>query len=434
MSLTIAVPNTNFENFVDIITPISFDFSKESLNNSGDISFIDKFIFLRSSTATVCNKNGILETVAANVPRYNYDPITKKFKGLLLEGNSINLLPYSATFNNWVFTESSKATAIVSPDGTANCSKIVGSTQNSEHSFSYNIGSQVSGRLMCSIFLKKGDYDHVALSLEGFNVPIELVYKFSTKSVVSRSGAVPWFEIEDASNGFIRLCFRGFADTPVGKTNFKVSLVDDNLNKVFAGDATKGTYVWGAQFENIGYSPSSYIPTEGTSVTRVADECTARISGMAGKTIGMITEIEKSVLQFAVNDAYSFIPVVNIRRNNNLYLDGSLSIYIDRASTNIVAASNFPSVTSRTNTGVSINNKKVKVCALFKNKEDSISANAFNSVTSITAEKPADLTQLRLGASAVLGGGAEYSSINIKNLRIFFIDLPASDLQKLSGI
>ncbi|MGX2584822.1 phage head spike fiber domain-containing protein, partial [Acinetobacter baumannii] len=305
MSFTITVPNTNFDNFVDVVSPITFDFSKESLVNTSDTSLIDKLTLTRNSSATVCNKNGILETVAANVPRYNYDPVTKQFKGLLLEGESTNILKHSSTFNSWDFSEASKSSTIISPDGTNNCFKIAGSTQNSEHSMSFVTNSQVNQRLIFSVFLKKGDYDHIGFAITGFSVPMELIYKFSTKTVVSRTEtSVPWFEIVDAPNGFVRVCFRGFALTPTANTGVKISLIDDNLNKVFVGDAGKGTYVWGAQFETLSYSPSSYIPTSDSAVTRSPDECLASIPSLANKTIGIITEIEKPILQLALNDAY----------------------------------------------------------------------------------------------------------------------------------
>lgn len=434
MSFTITVPNTNFDNFVDVVSPITFDFSKESLVNTSDTSLIDKLSFARNSIATVCNKNGVLETVAANVPRYNYDPITKQFRGILLEGPSTNMLTYSASFNNWTFLEASKGSTTISPDNTNNCFKIVGNTQNTEHNFSFGFGQQVGGRLVYSAFLKKGDYDHVALSIEGFSVPIELIYKFSTKSIVSKTDAVVWFEVIDAPNGFVRLFFRGFATTPVSNTIAKVSLVDDNLNKVFVGDNSKGTYVWGAQFENVNYSPSSYIPTEGTPVTRQSDDCIASIPSMAGKTIGLITEFEKPVLQLVVNDAYAFIPIVGLRRTGNITTYNK-AICVDRASKSVCAVTVSSATPVIANSGVSIASGKIKACAMFSSTDESISCNGNATATQNENTMPADLTLLRLGPYlAMLPTVSDYAGVNIKNLRLFFVNLPKSNLQKLSRL
>lgn len=46
--------------------------------------------FARASTATYFDKDGILRTAAANVPRFDYDPITKALRGLRLEGARTN--------------------------------------------------------------------------------------------------------------------------------------------------------------------------------------------------------------------------------------------------------------------------------------------------------------------------------------------------------
>lgn len=44
-----------------------------------------RITFTRASNATRFNKNGVIETVAANRPRFDYDPVTRECKGLLVE-------------------------------------------------------------------------------------------------------------------------------------------------------------------------------------------------------------------------------------------------------------------------------------------------------------------------------------------------------------
>ncbi|MGX2585051.1 hypothetical protein ACWB3E_20885, partial [Acinetobacter baumannii] len=66
------------------------------------------------------------------------------------------------------------------------------------------------------------------------------------------------------------------------------------------------------------------------------DECLASIPSLANKTIGIITEIEKPILQLALNDAYGFIPILALRRTGNIS-NYNKGICIDRASKNICA-------------------------------------------------------------------------------------------------
>jgi hypothetical protein len=55
------------------------------LNDNG------KFTVTRAlDTGTRVNKDGLIETVPANTPRFTYDPITKKYKGILVEPSATN--------------------------------------------------------------------------------------------------------------------------------------------------------------------------------------------------------------------------------------------------------------------------------------------------------------------------------------------------------
>ena len=58
------------------------------------------FTFTRASTATRINASGLLETVAADTPRFDFDPVTLECKGLLIEEGRTNLLTYSTDLTN----------------------------------------------------------------------------------------------------------------------------------------------------------------------------------------------------------------------------------------------------------------------------------------------------------------------------------------------
>lgn len=76
------------------------------INDAGQLA--PYVTFTRSSTATRYNSAGLLETVAANAPRYDYDPVTKVLRGLLIEEQRTNLLLDSAVLS----TQSRTVTAV----------------------------------------------------------------------------------------------------------------------------------------------------------------------------------------------------------------------------------------------------------------------------------------------------------------------------------
>ncbi len=58
--------------------------------------------FARNSIATYFDSTGTLQTVSANTPRFDYDPITHAAKGILIEEARTNLLPNSQSDTTWV--------------------------------------------------------------------------------------------------------------------------------------------------------------------------------------------------------------------------------------------------------------------------------------------------------------------------------------------
>jgi hypothetical protein len=92
-------------------------------------------------------------------------------------------------------------------------------------------------------------------------------------------GSAATATVNALANGWYRC--RITATSGASVSNAGVALIPLDLdrnsrNPVFAGDGTSGIYIWGAQLEE-GSFPTSYIPTEGSAVTRAAD--VASISG-----------------------------------------------------------------------------------------------------------------------------------------------------------
>jgi hypothetical protein len=78
-----------------------------------------RITFTRGSIGTFVNKNGLIETIPANVPRFYYDPISGECKGLLIEESRTNLVTDNSTNFNYAINNQIIATENdVALDGT----------------------------------------------------------------------------------------------------------------------------------------------------------------------------------------------------------------------------------------------------------------------------------------------------------------------------
>ncbi|GAB1363163.1 hypothetical protein MASR1M32_23990 [Rhodobacter sp.] len=73
-------------------------------------------LFARASTARHFDATGSMVQVANDVPRLDFDPQTRKPRGLLVEGTRTNLLVQSATSAGWgVLNAAMAASAVAAP-------------------------------------------------------------------------------------------------------------------------------------------------------------------------------------------------------------------------------------------------------------------------------------------------------------------------------
>jgi len=196
------------------------------------------FDFSRDSSATVVNKDGLIETVGNGEPRIDYKDDSKG--ALLLEPQRTNLITYSEDFSNWssgsTYTTQGYA---ISPDGTQNASRLLftGSGQN------IYINTSATGDVVGSIYVKGTLGETIQLFVGGGETQFTLSGDWQ-RIVVEKTSS---------TNGFINVNTNG-------------------------GSTARDLLVWGAQLEEGSYA-TSYIPTQGSAVTRLAD--TASGSGNA---------------------------------------------------------------------------------------------------------------------------------------------------------
>lgn len=220
------------------------------------------------NTATRINSSGLIEIVNANLPRFDYDPITLLPKGLLVEEQRTNLLAYSEALSNAVWTKANSSivdNSTTAPDGNLTADTLVENTATSTHGVQ-STASVAGTPVVCSFFAKKKERSKVGFGGGGFNAQgFQAVWDLNNGTLFTNVGGRA--SIQALPNGWYR-CSVAF--TPSNTSGTLILLCDDAGSNTYTGDGCSGLYVWGIQTE-AGAFATSYIPTTTISLTRNAD-------------------------------------------------------------------------------------------------------------------------------------------------------------------
>ena len=264
------------------------------------------FDFTRASSATYVASDGLIKTSTSGQPRIDF--LNNTNGTLLLEPQRTNLITYSEDFSNsyWQKSGATVTSGFTSPDGTANAFKLVEDTSNNLHIINRIITVSNATNYSTSIFAKLGERTKFGIR-DGFSNKF-ITINLSNGSVIDSNGLIS-SKITQLENDWykISLTFQTAATSLTLKAyilgDSYTSGNPDDVSNRYQGNGSSGLYIYGAQLEEASY-PTSYIPTSGSTVTRVAETCSQTpASGVIGQTAGTIYwEIDVETLVATANE------------------------------------------------------------------------------------------------------------------------------------
>ena len=376
-----------------------------------------------TTSSPITNYIPVLKTASAGVPRFDYDPITKKPLGLLIEEGRTNLLTYSSDFSNaaWIKSNSTVTSAAnVAPDGTQTAFNLIEDALTNIHAINQNpSGTTAIGAYTLSVYAKyNGRQLRLVTSLNGgSSTPI---FNLQTGVVISGTGT-----ITSVGNGWYR-CTSTATSTgsSAGYAQYIQTAKSDGAFN-YTGDGYSGIYIWGAQLE-AGAFATSYIPTVATTVTRAADQ-----ASMTGTNFSSWYNQAQGSL-YAEGDTVStvnaLLAIISDGSTSNLLGIGhGASTNTANSYYNSVLQTNFGSL------GVVWNIKTVgKVILSLSTNNSNAACNGVAGTVDTVCTMPSNVTRLDIG-SWVSVSGVQPLNGHIRKLSYYPRALSSSELQGLTS-
>jgi hypothetical protein len=285
------------------------------------------------------NKNGLIETLSANQPRFDYDPISGECMGLLIEEPRTNLLSYSEQFDDasWSrYNFSLQPNVTTAPDGTTTADAFIeNTTSNAYHYLQKTITKAASSiTYTLSAFVQSKGGRRIGLRLQSGSTGAVSAFDLVSGTITTVAGLYGTgfsnasSSITQYPNNWYRIILTVTSDAATSL--IAEYYLQNGASAVYTGNGTSGIYIWGAQLE-AGAFPTSYIPTVASTVTRNPDLVTiegTKFSSWYNQTEG--TFLYNGTLPFVTND-----PTVRVMYGVSNGFNFSNSIYATKSASSL---------------------------------------------------------------------------------------------------
>ena len=386
-------------------------------NDKSGKFFNKEFDFTRGSSATYVAKDGLIKTSTGDTPRIDFSDSPKG--ALLLEPSSTNLVEYSEDFSQWTNVRSNGVdNQITAPDGTTTAYKLIDTTENNTHLLISNQTVTTSDVFAFSMFLKKGSLENGFIAFDS-TINQSVVFNLQNGTIVSTGAAVISSKIENFGNDWYRCSLTHIPNST--SRNYRVGTYNGNIS--YTGSGNDFIYCWGAQLEQNSFA-TSYIPTYGTTATRLAETCTNSGSaqdfnsdeGVLYAEIGALSG-SSSQSQIELGDG-SDSTQIKLGWNNDRVLT---SIQLNNTSVLIFQYNTASDL---------LEQEYYKVAVKYKSGQSSVFIDGVERATSSTTYTSTD-TISQLGFQLWWGGTPFYGKV--RNLKVYTEALTDAELQELTS-
>ena len=350
------------------------------------------FDFSRASSATRVNKDGLIETVGGGQARIDFKDDSKG--SLLLEPSRSNLITYSENFSNSYWLKINNATVsaekVISPDGTLNASQII-------------FDGTVDGRI---------EKDISGLT-QGADYTVSVYARVSSGTQVVNFGSVSDFEYT-LTTEWQRLTSTQAENDTVGYPRLKCN--DASTIEIYGFQLEQGSYA------------TSYIPTQGSAVTRLADTCDNGANEQVINSTEGVLYFEGSAI---ANDGT--FKRISVGTSDNLFAN-SIQLRYNTADNSITYQFRVGNVYQADIT-TTINSTNInKIACVWKTNRFEIWINGIKKAEDTSGSVPPSNTfnSLFFGKTSI--GLAEAFKGNTKDLRVYNTALTDQELQALTTI